>query len=149
MSGEQREQAARGVVAVRGMLAEWQALRAELRAIEEAEHPAFTDRFGRLWTWKSKELWHHDDTLAMSRDMVDALTGLPPERLRGNPNYWQLCDICRSRWRDTSPVSPRILLSGSGYYDVRDGKYYAEREGSHAPEDAADLARWEADGGAS
>lgn len=124
------EQAARGLVVVRGMLAEWQALRRELRAIEEAEHPAFTDKFGRVWTWVSKELWHHDDTLAMSRDMIDRLTGLPPETLRDNPNYWQLCDICRSQWADQSPVSPRCQLSDGSWYDVRDGQYYAGREGS-------------------
>jgi hypothetical protein len=121
----EREQAARGIVAVRGMLADWYVARAELRAIEEAEHPAFADRFGRLWTWVSGDLWHHDDTLACTRDMIDALTALPPEKLRSNPNYWQLCDICRSRWRDTSPVSPRCPLT-SGWYDVRDGQYYAE-----------------------
>lgn len=143
-----KEQAARGVLTVRGMLAEWQALRAELRAIEEAEHPAFADKFGRLWTWVSGDLWHHDDTLAFPRDMIDKLTRLPSERLRDNPNYWKLCETCRSRWADTSPISPRTWLSGSGWYDVRDGQYYAEREGSHAFEDAADLARWEADGGA-
>jgi len=145
---EQQGQVANGLVVVRGMLAEWQALRAELRAIEEAGHPAFRDKFGREWTWVSGNLWHHDDTLALPRDMIDALAGLPPEKLRGNPNYWKLCGICRSQWADTSPVCPRILLSGSGWFDVRDGKHYAEREGSHAPEDAADLARWEADGGA-
>ena len=146
VSQEQREQAARGVLVVRGMLAEWQALRAELRAIEEAEHPAFTDRFGRTWTWMSGDCWRHDDTLAMPRDMVERLRGLPRERLRSNPNYWKLCEICRSQWSDTSPVSPRCSLNG-GWYDVRDGQLYAEREGSHAPEDAPDLDRWESDGG--
>lgn len=149
VSQEQREQAARGVMAVRGMLAEWQALRAELRAIEEAEHPPFTDRFGRTWTWFGRgDTWHHDDTLAMPRDMVERLASLPPEKLRDNPNYWKLCEICRSQWADTSPVSPRCWLSGQGWYDVRDRGYYAEREGTHAAEDAADLDRWEADGGA-
>lgn len=129
MSGEQREQAARGVLAVRGMLAEWKALRAELRAVEEAEHPAFTDRFGRVWTWVSGDLWHHDDTLAMPRDMIGKLAKLPPERLRANPNYWRLCETCRSQWSDPSPVSPRVLLSDQGWYDVRDGKRYAAQDG--------------------
>lgn len=129
LSEEDRAKAAQGVLAVRGMLAEWQALRAELRAIEEAEHPAVTDKWGRVWTWVSGDLWHHDDTLALTRDMIDKLTGLPPEKLRGNPNYHGLCDICRSQWADTSPVSPRILLSNQGWYDVRDGNYYAAQEG--------------------
>ena len=143
MTAEQRGQAANGVLAVRGMLAEWQALRAELRAIEEAEHPAFTDQFGRVWTWWKGDLWHHDDTLAMPRDMVEALGGLPPERLRDNPNYWRLCEICRSRWSDTSPISSRIRLSSGQWYDVRDGQYYAERD-----EDETAIDRWESDGGA-
>jgi len=82
---EQREKAARGVLAVRGLVAEWQALRAELRAIEEAEHPAVTDKFGRVWTWTCHDCYHHDNTLALTRDMIDALAGLPPEKLRGNP----------------------------------------------------------------
>jgi hypothetical protein len=111
------------------MVAEWQALRAELRAVEEAEHPPFTDQWGREWTWWKGDLWHHDNTSALTRDMIDKLTGLPPEKLRSNPNYWRLCDICRSQWADKSPVSPRILLGDQGWYDVRDGKYYADREG--------------------
>lgn len=142
MTTEQQEKAAAGVLAVRGMLAEWQDVRAELRAIEEAEHPAFRDKWGRVWTWVDGDLWHHDDTLAMSRDMIDRLTGLPPERLRDNPNYHRLCRICRSRWADPSPVCPRVLLA-DGWYDVRDGRTYPEQD-----EDAAQLARWETDGGA-
>lgn len=118
------EQATAGVLAVNRMLADWQAARAELRAMEEEEHPPFTDKFGRQWTWVSKELWHHDDTLALTRDMIDRLAGLPPETLRGNPNYHKLCEICRSRWSDQSPVSPRCRL-GDQWYDVRDGQYYA------------------------
>ena len=123
------DKAAAGVLAVRGMLAEWQALRDGLRAIEEAEHPPFTDRWGRVWTWFGRgDTWHHDDTLAYPRDMIDALTSLPPEKLRDNPNYHRLCETCRSGWRDKSPVSPRILLKGQGWFDVRDGKFY-ERAG--------------------
>jgi hypothetical protein len=145
----EREKAARGVLAVRGLVAEWQALRVKLRALEEAEHPAFRDKFGREWTWTCHDCYHHDDTLALSRDMIDALTRLPPETLRGNPNYHRLCETCRSRWADTSPVCPRVQLGVSGWYDVRDGRYYAEQEGPESREDAADIARWEADGGTS
>lgn len=146
MTPEQRGQAAAGVLAVRGMLADWQAAHAELRALEEAEHPPFTDQWGRVWTWMGRgDTWHHDDTLAYPRDMIDgayALRGLPPESLRDNPNYHRLCAICRSQWTDTSPVSPRVLLAG-GWYDVRDGRTYPEQD-----EDASQLARWETDGGA-
>jgi hypothetical protein len=106
-------------------IADWQAARAGLRALEEAEHPAFTDKFGREWTWVSGDLWHHDDTLALTRDMIDRLTALPPEKLRANPNYHKLCEVCRSRWQDRSPVSPRCRL-GDQWFDVRDGQYYAD-----------------------
>lgn len=144
MGDETRSRAAGGLLVVRSMLAEWQGLRAELRAIEEAEHPAFRDRWGRVWRWKSGDVWTHDDTLAYPRDMIDgayALRGLPPETLRDNPNYHRLCGICRSQWADTSPVSPRCRL-GSGWYDVRDGKTYPEQD-----EYASQLAAWETDGG--
>jgi hypothetical protein len=118
--------AAAGLLAVRAKLDAWQAARAELRAMEEAEHPPFRDRFGREWAWVSGDLWHHDDTLALPRDMIGALTALPPERLRDNPNYWKLCATCRSGWQDKSPVCPRVLLDGQ-WYDVRDGQYYEDR----------------------
>lgn len=121
MSGE----ASAGLLVVREKLAAWQAARAELRALEEAEHPPFRDRWGRLWTWVSGDLWHHDDTLAYPRDMIDALTALPPEKLRDNPNYWKLCGICRSGWQDKSPISPRVPLNGQ-WYDVRDRQFYPE-----------------------
>jgi hypothetical protein len=126
---ELSEQAGAGLLAVRAMLAEWQDLRAELHAIEAAEHPAVTDKFGRVWAWWKGDLYHHDDTLALTPDMIERLTGLPPERLRGNPNYWRLCELCRSRWADTAPVSPRSLITG-GWYDVRDGLTYAAQEGA-------------------
>jgi hypothetical protein len=116
-----------GLRVVREMLDDWCALRAELRGIEEAENPPFTDRFGREWTWRKGDLWHHDDTLALPRFMVDAVPSLPPEKLRANPNYHKLCEICRSQWADKSPVSPRCRL-GDQWFDVRDGQYYPEQE---------------------
>lgn len=109
-------------------IADWQAARAGLRALQEAEHPPFTDKFGREWTWVSADLWHHDDTLAMSRGMIDALTSLPPEKLRDNPNYHKLCEICRGQWADKSPVFPRCRL-GEQWYDVRTGLTYDSQEG--------------------
>jgi hypothetical protein len=126
------EQAAAGLLVVRTMVSDWCAVRAELRAIEEAEHPAFTDRFGREWTWTCHDCYHHDDTLAYPRDMIERLAGLPPERLRANPNYWKLCAICRSQWADKTPVSPRVLLGDQGWYDVRDGQFYADETGEAA-----------------
>ncbi len=116
------DQASTAVTAVRRKIAEWQESRAEFRAIEEAEHPARYDRYGREWTWVSGDLWHHDDTLAYPLDMIDGLS-LPPERLRDNPNYHRLCGICRSQWTDNSPVSPRCRCNGQ-WFDVRDRKFY-------------------------
>ena len=131
---DERGQASAGLSAVAGKLAGWYAARAELRALGEAEHPPFDDRFGRTWAWVSGDdyggLWQHDDTLALPRDMIERLTSLPPERLRANPNYWRLCDTCRSGWADTSPVSPRILLAGQGWFDVRDSLFYARQQGA-------------------
>ena len=110
---------------INDMIEKWNALRVAIRELDEAAHPTLYDRFGRAWKWKSVDLWTHDHTLAYPFDMIDDL-GLPPEKLRSNPNYWQLCDICRSQWIDNRPVSPRIQLDSGRWYDVRDGGYYDE-----------------------
>ena len=85
------------------LVRDWKAARALLREIEEHEHPAITDQFGRVWTWRGGDLYAHDDTLAVPRDFIDK-AGLPPESLRDNPNYARLCDICRSQW----PPAPEV-----------------------------------------
>lgn len=73
------------------LLADWQAARFELAEIERAEHPDITDRFGRVWTWKSKDLYRHCGT-ACPAYMIDGF-GLPTQRALDNPNY-DLCGIC-------------------------------------------------------
>ncbi len=82
-----------------GMIADWQATRAALREIEEREHPDITDRHGRVWVWRSGDLYAHDATLAMPRDFVThPRLGLPRAECADNPNYWRLCATCRSEW---------------------------------------------------
>lgn len=93
------------------MIDEWQALRAELAALERAEHPDITDRFGRVWVWKSGDLYSHDRTLARPRDHIDQI-GLPSARLADNPNYAGLCARCRSEW--PGPVQLEIDCGPSG-----------------------------------
>ena len=80
-----------GVSVVNELLATWQATREELRAIEAAEHPDITDRFGRVWVWKSRDLYRHCSTAAPAA-MIDGF-GLPTQAALDNPNY-VLCDIC-------------------------------------------------------
>ena len=83
--------------AVSSLIDEWQQLRAEMRAIEVAEHPPITDKYGRVWTWKDRDLYVHDQ-LAFTADMVRSeRVGLPKAMLRDSPNY-RLCGICTQSW---------------------------------------------------
>lgn len=82
---------------IAAMLAGWEASRATLRAIKEAEHPDLTDQFGRTWQWKDKDLYTHDALLAATPDVIANVNlGLPRAGLADdNPNYAGLCSICR------------------------------------------------------
>jgi len=85
------------------LLAEWTHLRAELDATERAEHPDITDRFGRVWVWRSGDFYAHDDALCFPREWILGENGhrpinLPSAQLADNPNYSGLCTICRSQW---------------------------------------------------
>jgi hypothetical protein len=84
---------------VPAMVEAWQQTRAELRAIDEAEHSPIVDVHGRVWTWRDKTLYVHDQ-LACTADMIRAPgIGLPrQDRLGDNPNY-DLCAICTQNWR--------------------------------------------------
>lgn len=79
------------------MLADWTALRQEIAAIERAEHPDIVDAHGRVWTWKSGDLYGHDKTFGIPKDWI-ASAGLPPETLAENWNYWRLCSTCTAGW---------------------------------------------------
>lgn len=98
-----------GIAAVGRLIADWQAIRAELVEIERAEHPDTTDRFGRVWTWKSKDLYRHCGTAAPYW-MIDNF-GLPTQAALDNPNY-DLCDICLDgRERHASKCKPEWKCS--------------------------------------
>lgn len=56
-----------------------------------------TDRYGRVWRWKSGDLYVHDETLAFPVALIDRV-GLPSAALAGNPNYAKLCATCRQEW---------------------------------------------------
>lgn len=99
-----------------GLVDAWQAARAELRALEVAEHPPFADRHGRTWEWKDGDLWTHDGTLAFTRSMIDT-AGLPKPGLAGNPNYADLCAICTSGWPVHAVTFDPRPIAGPGSLD--------------------------------
>lgn len=45
------------VQGVSDLLVQWRAARAELAALEAAEHPDITDVHGRVWTWWKGDLY--------------------------------------------------------------------------------------------
>lgn len=96
-------------------IAEWNERAEAFLAERGARHPDVTDRHGRVWTWKSGDLYTHDDTLAFPRDMIDGLS-LPPAALSENLNYAGLCETCRSHW--TPEQSARVVALAGAY-----GKY--------------------------
>jgi len=78
---------------VGSLLADWHAARAELAAIERAEHPDLVDKFGRTWTWwkgtGETALYRHCQ-MAWTRDMVaDGNFSLPRQP------YADMCPICK------------------------------------------------------
>ena len=73
------------------LLADWQTARVALKEMDRAEHPDTTDQFGRVWTWKDKDLYRHCG-IACPAYMIDGF-GLPTQRALDNPNY-DLCGIC-------------------------------------------------------
>lgn len=96
-TAERSRHAARGTAAAREAVANWLTARAELRAIDQAEHADIIDRFGRRWVWVSGDLWSHDRTLTIPEAWI-ATSKLPPATLAANHNYRRLCGICTSEW---------------------------------------------------
>lgn len=82
---------------VAGKIDTWNAMREELAALERAEHPDIIDTYGRAWQWVDGDLYDHDKTLALPRDMIQG-AGLPHAKLDNNPNYSRLCYICTFEW---------------------------------------------------
>lgn len=78
------------------MIDAWMSIRAELHALEKAEHPDVTDRFGRVWTWWKGDLYGHC-SMAWTQDMITAESiGLP------TIHYTGMCDICCAGHEHTS-----------------------------------------------
>lgn len=97
------------IKAVGKLIADRQASRAALAEIERAEHPDIIDRFGRAWTWKSRDLYRHCGT-ACGADMINDF-GLPTQRALDNPNY-DPCDICLAgRARNVRKCQPEWKCS--------------------------------------
>jgi hypothetical protein len=84
----------------RAFLDEWRAVRAELRAIEAAEHPDVVDGYGRVWQWQPGpgDLYAHDGMALPLAAVTGGGARLPLPMLAGNPNYRGLCDICVRDW---------------------------------------------------
>lgn len=62
-------------------------------------HPDITDRFGRVWVWKDRDLYVHDGLIAIPEDFIRHKDmQLPNRKLKGNLNYAGLCEICTSEW---------------------------------------------------
>ncbi|SOE25703.1 hypothetical protein [Streptomyces sp. OK228] len=90
---------------VTNLITEWQAARAALAAIERAERPDVTDRFGRVWTWFGRSDTYRHCGTACPVDMIDSF-GLPSQRALDNPNY-DLCGIClNGRTRNVPDCKP-------------------------------------------
>ena len=74
--------------AVSEMIEKWISVRAELEALERAEHPDITDKYDRVWVWKSKELYTHCG-MAWTQGMIDkGLFTLP------RVHYAGMCSTC-------------------------------------------------------
>lgn len=89
---------------VGALLTSWQTARAELKTLEAAEHPDITDRYGRVWVWKGRDLYRHCSTAAPAH-MIDSF-GLPTQAALDNPNY-VLCAVCvNGRERNVPDCKP-------------------------------------------
>jgi len=82
------------------LLNELAAIRSQLAEIDRAEHPDITDRFGRVWVWRSGDFYAHDDALCFPWYWITSTEhpiNLPSSTLADNPNY-RLCKICTQDW---------------------------------------------------
>lgn len=68
-------------------------------SLPNTSHPDITDRFGRVWVWKSREIYTHDNVLMVPREFIErSEINLPHKRTANNHKYAGLCEICRSEW---------------------------------------------------
>lgn len=84
------------------LITRWNAARAAVQAIERAEHPDATDKYGRVWIWISGDLYRHDQLAWPLAIITSEHFGLPGPGLADNPNY-DLCAICTQDWPDRRP----------------------------------------------
>lgn len=94
---EMIEEIAQAHAVARDTVAEWLDLMRQVAEDERRAHPPIVDRFGRVWYWKRSDLYTHDGSLALPMSwLLDGRVGLPrPGPADDNPNYRQLCAICR------------------------------------------------------
>ncbi|MFH8805258.1 hypothetical protein ACH4F6_37910 [Streptomyces sp. NPDC017936] len=74
--------------AVGRLIDEWRTAREALAELERAEHPDITDRFGRVWTWKTGrgDIYVHDGMAFPRAFLEDDAVGLPSQAVLDNPN---------------------------------------------------------------
>lgn len=80
--------------AVGRLLGEWQGARETLLDLERAEHPDITDRHGRVWSWRHRDLYWHCGMVFPKEVVESNAMGLPSQSVLDNPNYGRLCAVC-------------------------------------------------------
>jgi hypothetical protein len=88
------------------LVAEWQAVREEIKAIDRTSHPDIIDRHGRAWVWRWDDSYGsqyaHCGSL-VSADRIDGVPELAGAGTLDNPNY-DLCAVCLGgRVRNITP----------------------------------------------
>lgn len=101
------------------LINEWQTRRAGLRATEAAEHPDVTDALGRVWVWRSGDLYGHDSMAWPLAMVASSLVGWPAATLLDNPNY-RWCPACRQAMEEEARKI-RILAYEQHLREVRRG----------------------------
>ena len=68
-------------------------------SLPNTAHPNKADRFGRVWVGHHGDTYIHDGAISCPENLVMSPSmQLPNRKLRGNPNYAGLCEICKSEW---------------------------------------------------
>lgn len=86
---------------------EWTALRVEAQAFERAEHPDVTDVLGRVWTWKSGDIYTHDGMAWPLAFITSPTLQGPSAAALDNPNY-RWCLICKPSYEGAKRVADRL-----------------------------------------
>jgi hypothetical protein len=91
------------------IVAEWQAVREEIRTLDRAHHPDIIDRHGRAWVWRWDDSYGsqyaHCGSL-VSSDRIGGVSQLAGAGTLNNQNY-DLCAVCLDgRTRNITPCKP-------------------------------------------